>query len=97
MDWSQPLTIIGSIVAPVMLAIFGAAFAVYRASKSDTKEIKDDINREIAIIREQTNIMDANHRADMKASDDKWERLFEKMDSKWERLFEKHYEGRQKA
>lgn len=93
MDWSQVFTIVGSIVAPVLLAIFGAAFAVYRASKSDTKEIKDDISKEIAVIREQTYIMD-----------ERWGKFFERMDNKmsrmdekWERLFEKFLDGKRQA
>ena len=104
MDWTQTFTIVGSIIVPVILAILGAAFAVYRATKSDTKEIKDDINREIDIIRKQTETMDANHRADMKATDEMWARLFARMDDKlvlmdseWKRLFEKFFEGKQKA
>lgn len=78
-------------------AILGGAFTFYQMSKNDIKGIKDDIKKEIDIIRKQTNTMDENHRADMKAMDDKWAKLFENMDSKWERLFEKFLDGKRQA
>lgn len=92
MDQSTLITIWGQFFS-IITVILAAAFAVYRASKSDMKEIKDDISKEIAIIREQTYIMD-----------ERWGKFFERMDDKmshmdekWERLFEKYFEGKRQA
>jgi hypothetical protein len=71
MDWSQTLTIIGT-----MAALTGTStWIFYSIAKQD-----------IALVREQMKEINANHREDMKevresskAMDAKWERLFEKL------------------
>lgn len=55
-------------VFTIMATMVAAVFAFYEITK-----------REIAVMREQINIMNQNHREDMKMMDSKWERLFEKL------------------
>lgn len=55
-------------VFTIMATMVAAVFAFYEITK-----------REIAVMREQMNMMSTHHREDMKMMDSKWERLFEKL------------------
>ena len=55
-------------VFTIIVTIIGAVVFFYQITKS-----------EIAVIREQINTMNNNHREDMQRMDAKWERLFERL------------------
>ncbi len=60
-------------VLTIVATMLAGVYAFYQITK-----------QEISVVREQINKMDQNHRQDIRAMDEKWER----MDIKWERLFE---------
>lgn len=55
-------------VFTIIVTIIAAVVFFYQITKS-----------EIAVIREQINTMNNNHREDMQRMDAKWERLFERL------------------
>ena len=55
-------------VFTIIITIIAAVVFFYQITKS-----------EIAVIREQINTMNNNHREDMQRMDAKWERLFERL------------------